>query len=290
MAVAVEDSAGCASLEEIGSLVQSRRRRMARVPRGHIRNTSNAGLETRMMIRTAVHLHSKWSYDGSWELGELARALKDRNYRAALMSEHDRGFSPARWDDYRADCLRNSSPDLTLVPGIEYSDPDNCVHVLVWGSNLPFLGEALATRTLLERVAQHGGTAVLAHPWRRDAWKIFSDDWAPLLTGVELWNRKSDGFAPSAHGIDILDRHRLWPVASLDFHRARQFFPLAMQLEAKDASVDALLEAVRERRGSAEAFGRPAAKFRGGFWALGAAVAEGLRRPAAGFVRRISAR
>lgn len=242
-------------------------------------------------MRTAVHVHSEWSYDASWSLEDLATAFVDRNYRAVLMTEHDRGFDQARWDEYRKACGAASRPDFLFVPGIEYSDADNRVHTLVWGEDLPFLGEALPTLSTLERVTQEGGVAVMAHPWRRSAWQLFEDSWAPHLIGIELWNRKSDGWAPSAPGVELLDRHGLWPVASLDFHRARQFFPLAMNLETSgEPTVGTVIDAMRSKRGCAEAFGRPAEQFRKGLPGGAARMAEKGRRVIAPVVRLLVGR
>ena len=47
-------------------------------------------------IRAAVHVHSEWSYDGSWPLTRIATAFSRRGYRAVLMAEHDRGFDAHR--------------------------------------------------------------------------------------------------------------------------------------------------------------------------------------------------
>ena len=41
-----------------------------------------------------------------------------------------------------------------------------------------------------------GAVAELAHPWRRNAISRYQPEWAPLLSAVEVWNRKYDGVAP----------------------------------------------------------------------------------------------
>src|ERR1044072_5927897 len=94
---------------------------------------------------------------------------------------------------------------MCVGPGIEDSDPENRGHGLVWGP-VPFLGEGLETATVLERAAYHGGAAVLAHPARRTAWKAFRDEWTPFLLGIEVWNRKYDGWAPSECAAELLAR------------------------------------------------------------------------------------
>ena len=41
---------------------------------------------------------------------------------------------------------------ILLVPGIEYEDPDNVVHIPVWGDRLPFLGAAQPTNDLTQTI------------------------------------------------------------------------------------------------------------------------------------------
>src|ERR1700690_1085346 len=121
-----------------------------------------------MEVLAASHIHSDWSYDGSWSLQALSKRFCERGYRVLMMTEHDRGFTPDRFAEYREACAEASSPEMLVMPGIEYSDADNRVHVLVWG--VPFLGEELPTAEMLEAVRLANGVAVLAHPSRRSAW------------------------------------------------------------------------------------------------------------------------
>ena len=210
-----------------------------------------------MEILAACHVHSAWSYDGSWSLEALASAFRSRGYRVLLMTEHDRGFSQARLDEYKEACVRASAPDMLVVPGIEYSDAANRVHVLVWGAG-SFLGEGLPTGDLLDSVRATEGVAVLAHPSRRDAWQCFDPRWAERLLGIEFWNRKCDGWAPSRTSPRLLDTAHVIPFAGLDFHNWRQFFPLAMALDVSaPITVASVVEALRSRRCDARAFGFP---------------------------------
>jgi hypothetical protein len=218
--------------------------------------------------RVATHVHSDWSYDGSWSLSEIASAFLRRRYRAVLMAEHDRGFDEQRWAEYREACSRSSTGEILLIPGIEYSDPENAVHVPVWGK-IPFLGEGLETAEMLRRVQRVGGLAVLAHPRRHNVFSRLDPDWLPYLVGIELWNRRYDGYAPNRQVADLLLGHpELTPFATLDFHTARHFHPLAMVFEIDGApSEDNITAAIRDRRARPTAYRLPALKFaRGPGW------------------------
>jgi hypothetical protein len=203
------------------------------------------GLRT---VKAVAHVHSSWSYDARWELTALAASFRRRGCSVLMTTEHDRGFSAERLAAYRDACASVSNSDFLVLPGIEYSDPGNKIHVLVWGG-LPFLGEGLPTGELLRRVNEHAGFAVLAHPWRRDAWWDFDEAWLSQLYGIEVWNRRYNGVAPDPRVAAVVKNWGLVPFVSLDFHESRQFFPLRMRLSVEgDLEEGQVLEALRARR------------------------------------------
>ncbi len=183
-----------------------------------------------MLVHAAAHIHSQWSYDGKWSLDRLAETFSRRGYQVLLMSEHQNGFDEDRRLQYRKACLAASNGKILLVPGMEYSDPSNTVHILVWG-DVPFVNANVDICRLLRHVEDFGGAAVFAHPSRRNAWQLFDDSWKEHLIGIELWNRKMDGWAPSREAARLLEKSGVLPFVGLDFHDFRQFFPLALLLD-----------------------------------------------------------
>jgi hypothetical protein len=237
-------------------------------------------------VRAAVHLHSDWSDDGSWPIERIVQAFSRRHYRVLVMTEHSRGWTDDIYRRYTECCEHVSTPDLLVVPGIEYNDPDNRIHVQVWG-DVPFFGSAPSVGDLLHHVTASQGVAVLAHPWRREAWRHIEPEWLDHFSGIELWNRKYDGWAPSEAAADLIDRAGISAFAGLDFHTARQFFPLSLNLDlGSDANsgptTEAVLRSLRTGRFVAQFMGRDIA-----------AVATGVPRRVAGgaeSVRRVLAR
>jgi hypothetical protein len=235
-------------------------------------------------LRVAAHVHSAWSYDADWSLPEIADAFRRRRYDVVLLSEHDRSFDQQRWKDYQQACSHASRDDILLLPGIEYEDADNVVHTPVWGDDVPFLGAGRPTLELLHSAHAEGAVAVLAHPWRRNAVSRYQSEWAPLLSAVEIWNRKYDGFAPRWDAREFADREGFSPFVSLDFHTSRQFFPLAMSvLVAESPSLAAIVDSIRAGRCQPEFLGMSALSFTSGVPRLALrsveAVRKGLRRP-----------
>jgi hypothetical protein len=241
-------------------------------------------------IRAAMHVHSEWSYDASWTLDSIAAAFGRRKYRVVLMAEHDQGWDEARWSEYVRACRAASRDGVLLVPGVEYSDPADAVHVPVWSSN--FLGASLPTDELLKRVQQDAAFAVLAHPQRRDAWRCFRAEWAKTLSGIEVWNRKYDGWAPSRAGLAIAAKYpSLATCIGLDFHTHKQFSPMAITIEVGDhPSVDSVRRALRAGRFTASFGGfHPDAFATGHAWRVMRAAEWGRRRTGR-VIRRMKSR
>ncbi len=211
-----------------------------------------------METLAACHLHSNWSYDGSWSLAALGKELSGGGVRVLLTTEHDRGFTAQRFQDYRRACADASNQGALFVPGIEYSDSENRVHVLTWGP-AQFLGEGLPTSELLKKVSDAGGIAVLAHPSRKNAWECLRPDWYKHLLGIEVWNRKYDGWAPSQTAPPLVSQSDAVAFVGLDFHTQKQSFPLAMALDLDpgDLSEETVIACFRARRCVPYAFGAP---------------------------------
>lgn len=230
-------------------------------------------------IRAAFHVHSEWSYDAKLPLEAVAALFRRHRYDAVFMCEHDRGFSAERLQTYVAACEPASLAGPLLVPGIEYADADDLVHIPVWG-DVPFLGEGVPTARLVHAAAAHNGVCVLAHPRRRNAWETVDPAWLALCSGIEIWTRKWDGWAPNRRACEWATDGGLVGVAALDLHSPGQIFPLAMELEiAPPLSVEACVDALRQRRCRAVIGGFPAAPLTSGAPASVARAVETLRRP-----------
>jgi hypothetical protein len=237
--------------------------------------------------RVAPHVHSEWSYDANWPLRRLASFFGRLGYDAVLMAEHDRGFDEERWGAFQEACAGASTGSCVLVPGIEYSDADNVIHIPVWGSP-HFLGEGIATAELLDRAANHNAVSVFAHPLRRRAIDLFDTKWLDRLQGVEWWNRKYDGYAPSTPEETAHLRQTPMPFVGMDFHSLRQLVPFGMAIELDgDLTPPSVFEAMRNRRCRPEVMGMPALRFTSGRGLRVASQLENTRKLVARMVQRL---
>lgn len=209
-------------------------------------------------LKVVLHAHSSWSYDGTWSLSKIARLYDRLGVDAVLMTEHDTGFAPNEFTAYREACAKASTSRCTLIPGIEYSCPANDIHILTWGMDR-FLAEHRPVLETLNAVQTLGGVAVFAHPARRDAWIKFDPAWVPFLSGIELWNRKTDGLAWGKEAWQLIQDTGLPPTVGQDFHRCKQLYPLAMRFDIleKRNREEALVMALRAGQGTPCALFRP---------------------------------
>ena len=240
-----------------------------------------------VIVNAVCHIHSKWSYDGNWELSKIASFFGRHGYRVVLTSEHDQSFDRQRWEDYQKACAGASTRCTLIIPGIEYSDAANAVHVLVWGVS-DFLGNHRPTAETLSGAVQGNGICVLAHPSRREAWRLIDPSWLPLFHGIELWNRKFDGIAPSREARDLLESSGgAIPFAGLDFHESRQLFPLSMKIEQDGAvSREGVLDAIRRKRCRPSVMRIPAEFFSSGIPLHFVQAADRIRRVLSRIIRR----
>lgn len=240
-------------------------------------------------LRLAAHIHSAFSDDCDWPLDRITRALRRQGYDGALVCEHDREMTVDTWERIREECARISDTGFLVVPGIEYQDPTHTVHMPVYGP-APFFGSSPPVQDALQHARSHGAIGVLAHPRRRDAYRVITEADLQLAAGIEVWNRKYDGIRPNEWAMGKAADHDLIAFSALDFHGPRQFFPLSMDLRIDgDPTVPAVLAAMRSGQAAPRLFGARLEHVVTGPIGAVARWAESTRARVAPGVRRLEA-
>lgn len=189
------------------------------------------------MLRVYTHIHSTFSYDGKWPLEKVASAFRSLGADLLLCSEHSQRIGSDGYAAYRRQCEALSTENFRIIGGIEYSTPKNYIHFPTWGLD-EYMGEEVLAEDLLPAVKDAQAWCIMAHPDRRDAWQDFSPDWPALgLSGIEIWNRKTDGLVPSENALRLAKQSDLDPVASVDFHDKKQLYPLYNALDAPKSAL-----------------------------------------------------
>jgi hypothetical protein len=157
-------------------------------------------------LRGIVHAHSDYSHDGASDLAELAAMLRRKQLNFALLTEHVEDLSSDCFARYVGDCQDHSTPDLLLVPGLEYTFETVAgpIEVLLIGPEAYV--EAEDPADLWNHRLRDKLLAILPHPVK------FGPLSANLLAEfdlIEVWNLRYDGggFPPSAN-IELFERVR----------------------------------------------------------------------------------
>ena len=195
--------------------------------------------------RILLHNHSTWS-DGCMSLDGVAKLGNRLGAAAVVMSEHDYHFTPLKWDEYVAACREASTSGCVIVPGIEYSSPDDDFHILTVGTPR-FHGARRDLVDTLAEVRAEGGATVLAHPSRRNCFEKITREILGQLDAVEIWNRKADGLLPVRSYFKFARKRNLGTTVGMDLHTWRQIFPMWNEMSSDAKTLDGNLIAASLR-------------------------------------------
>lgn len=208
-------------------------------------------------IKGYAHIHSIYSYDGSNSIAELSSFFKQRGYQFIYLTEHADDFDENKMKAYVAECRRLSSPELTIVPGLEYRCRE-LVHILALGVDQYFTCDN--PQDLISKIKSTDGLSVIAHPAKY--MKNITRDLIKRADAFEVWNAQKDSrFIPNGVNLKIYNDFRminptLIPVGGGDIHSIEKYCELDMvsRININDASPLSIL--------------RNAEKLRGAFWTL----------------------
>jgi len=109
-------------------------------------------------VRLDLHVHSRHSPDSSLTVEEIVFGLRAANLNGFALTDHDTVAGHAELAGWQA-----RFPELVLVPGVEVSTVEG--HLLAYGISEAPPAQRSVSATI-DWVHDHGGVAVLAHPFR----------------------------------------------------------------------------------------------------------------------------
>lgn len=186
--------------------------------------------------RVLLHNHSTWS-DGRLSLKEVVRWGERLRVSAIAMSEHDFDLTTHKWEEYVEACRLESTKACQLIPGVEYSSPDDNIHVVTVGAK-SFFGARRDLAKTLAAVRSEGGASILAHPRRRNSFEKITRDLLEQIDAIEVWNRKVDGLAPVRGFSRFAKNNELAITVGMDLHTWRQIFPMWNVVVAPPGIID----------------------------------------------------
>jgi hypothetical protein len=235
-------------------------------------------------FRGVAHVHSRYSFDGRLTMQELARFFRERHIDFVLLSEHVESLTAETVRAVIADCAALSDESFLLIPGIEI----DALNALFYGARP--VGPWSSNEELAARLVEGGALAVVSHPIKIH--RALPASTERDAAGVEVWNSRHDGkAAPSGRIIRYWRTLRdqtardLLPLCGIDFHGARDFVPLTLDVECERLDRASILAALRERRFHLSRSGkRVPLDFRSGRMASGYALYAAAYRAAYGLV------
>jgi len=200
-------------------------------------------------ISGIMHLHTKYSYDGTVSLREVAKTAKKRGFSFLLLTEHSNHFDAQKMARLIADCRAFSTEEFVIISGLEV-DCDFGRHILAIGIK-QYIGTGDPAR-VVEAIRENGGLAVLAHPALYQFRSFLPS--AAKLNGVEVWNSRYDGkYAPNPKSFTMLkslqnENPRIFAYGGQDLHSAKEFDPLCLTLDASTVSERDVLQCLEAGR------------------------------------------
>ena len=186
-------------------------------------------------MRVLAHAHSRWSHDSSLSLLFWVECARQLGVDAVLLTEHeDAGWTPERYADYVKACRMESTPDVALIPGIEFSQEGR--HILCYGLDA-FPARPSSLDALATSARQQGRWLCLAHP-AKYRWE-YPAGFLDAVDAVEVWNSKwiYDGvLGPHPRSL-ALARGKVW-LAGQDVHKPRHLSRLFIETPSPDPLAD----------------------------------------------------
>ncbi len=186
-------------------------------------------------MRVLAHAHSHYSHDSTLALSDWVSIARDLRVGTVLLTDHEEtGWDDERFAEYVRDCRDKSTRDVTLVPGIEFSQEGR--HLLCYGL-AAFPSRPSSASALAEAVRAQGRWLCLAHPakyrWRYSAAVLDAVD------AVEVWNSKwiYDGMLGPHPRTLRLASDTIW-MAGQDVHKTKHLSRLFLETPSDDVLAD----------------------------------------------------
>ena len=187
------------------------------------------------MAVVLAHAHSNWSYDSRLSLQDWRALAAQHGCDTVLLAEHEEtGWTVERYAAFVSACRQASTPDVQLVPGVEFNQGG--YHVLCYGLRewpaRPCDADALA-----DAVHRQGAFLCLAHPpryrWRYPAALLSAVD------AIEVWNSSwvCDGRL-GPHPLSLALARGKTILVGQDVHKIKHMSGLFMRTRSSDVLAD----------------------------------------------------
>jgi len=222
------------------------------------------------VLSVELHTHSSLSHDGRDPVELLLEQARAVGLDALAVTDHDELEASLR--------AAELAPDYGLVgiPGMEVTCEAGHVLALGIAEAIP---PGLSFAETLDRIREQGGLAVVPHPFQESRHGVLDEiSKAELATAdaIEVYNSRLLTGRSNRQAERFARRRGLPMTAGSDAHIAEMVGQAVTTVDAEEASVAAVLDAIREGRTTVEGERTP--------WRIS------LRQAAGGVKRRITGR
>jgi len=194
--------------------------------------------ELDMLVKIDLHIHTLYS-DGSSSVREVLRMARMAGLHGIAITDHNTSIGY-----FRAKSMVDG--DFIVIPGFEASTTAG--HILVIG--VPWFGPSSRARivfeyeSLIERVRDLGGIAILAHPatcfWNLSAWRKYKPDAVEVLNSLYPFSKLQMKI-----GLKIARELGLPCTAGSDSHISSEVGRAFSIVEVDELRVDDVIESIR---------------------------------------------
>ncbi|UCH89390.1 MAG: hypothetical protein JSV49_01715 [Thermoplasmata archaeon] len=196
-----------------------------------------------MKVSGIIHIHSKYSYDGTESLEFLKKFYKAKGYKFIIVTEHTEQLSDSKFNTFISRCEVLSEPDFVIIPGVEVLCK-NELEILALNVTKKF--DISDPQKLIAAIQGLDGLAVLAHPVKSKGRLDLKS--LKGLNGVEVWNYLHDSKnAPRNSNLKLLHSLRkmnnnVFAYAGVDFHTTKRTFELIHYIELDESGLEKKLK------------------------------------------------
>jgi predicted metal-dependent phosphoesterase TrpH len=193
-------------------------------------------------LRLDLHVHSRHSPDSRLSLEAIAARISSVGLDGFALTDHNTVAGHAE-----IPLVRTKFPNLVVVPGVEVSTVEG--HLLVYGvTEAPVPNRPV--RDTIEWVRAHGGTAVLAHPFRfsHGVGRAVADD--ARVPAIETVNGHNSAGA-NARAAAVAQRRGLGSTGGSDGHDVDDLGRAFTEFEGGLANAAAILASLGAGRSTA---------------------------------------
>lgn len=108
------------------------------------------------MLKLDLHLHSKYSEDGSGSPQEIIKSLQKKGLNGAAFTDHNTVEGGLK-------ALKTKPKDFVVIPGVEISTKDGHILALNVKENIP---RDLSVEETVDKIINLGGTPIVPHLFR----------------------------------------------------------------------------------------------------------------------------